>query len=381
MTKTVTLGEIVKVSPESYKPDGKLQYYVGLEHIEKDTGRISALAKEELNNAIKNKFYAGEILYGKLRPYLNKVTLAERNGVCSTDILVLRPSQAVHAQYLLHYMLSDKFVEDMSANVAGANLPRVSTNYILNYPIPLPPLPEQRRIAALLDKADALRQKDRQLLAHYDKLAQSVFLDLFGDFSSFPKKTVADIASKKKYSLSSGPFGSSLTSEHYTKEGIIVLRGMNVTKGNLILKDVKYVSERKAASLERSAVFPDDLVVIAVGNSGFSCRIPHDAPQMIMSQNFNKVTPDKNIINPLYFEYCFNSNHVQKQLQKEITDTVRTFLSLTKIKEVNIPVPPLPLQTHFANVIEQIERQKAVVRQQMAASEALFGRLLQESFG
>ena len=83
---------------------------------------------------------------------LNKVYLATQSGVCSTDILVFNVSEATYSKYAFHFMLSRQFVNDMSANTSGVNLPRVSTKYINSYKFPLAPLPEQRAIASKIEQ-------------------------------------------------------------------------------------------------------------------------------------------------------------------------------------------------------------------------------------
>jgi type I restriction enzyme, S subunit len=138
----VRLDDIVLRSSEKVTPQkGKSEemYYVGLEHIEKGTRQIIGAEVIEFT-ATKNAFKKGDLLYGKLRPYLNKVTLAQRDGVCSTDILVYKTPNYTTASFLVYFMSSREFVNETSANTSGINLPRVSTKFLSNFPIP-PPSP------------------------------------------------------------------------------------------------------------------------------------------------------------------------------------------------------------------------------------------------
>ncbi len=147
------LGNVLSLKKEKHKPVGKARlFYVGLEHIEKNTGRLLEEAGEEEINTVKNSFDTSDILYGKLRPYLNKTHLAIRRGVCSTDILVFTPSSEIDPKYALSYMLSREFVNEMSKHTSGVNLPRVSTKFVQSHPIPLAPLPEQRAIVAKIEQ-------------------------------------------------------------------------------------------------------------------------------------------------------------------------------------------------------------------------------------
>jgi len=203
---------------------------------------------------------------------------------------------------------------------------------------------------------------------------------MFGDPVGFNIVEIKEVAASSKYSLSSGPFGSSLTSKFYEDDGVIVLRGTNVTSGQLNLDNVKYISDEKAEELKRSKVFPGDIVIVAVGLSGYAFKIPKSLSHAVMSQSFNKITPDKEKVTSTYLEYCFNSGLVQRQFKQNITDTVRTFLSLTKIKEVKIPLPPLALQIEFEKIVNKINESKEQLEKIQKGSENLFNSLTQQAF-
>lgn len=146
------LGEIHILKSDKYKGSGESLFYVGLEHINKDQGTLTEYAKVDLINTVKNSFKKGDLLYGKLRPYLNKVYLANEDGVCSTDILVFESTPSLNLNYSKYFFLSYKFVNDMTHHSSGVNLPRVSTKYLQEYPFPLPPFPEQRAIVSKIEQ-------------------------------------------------------------------------------------------------------------------------------------------------------------------------------------------------------------------------------------
>lgn len=358
--------------------------YIGLEHIGSNSGHLitAFTGNPESLLASKFRFTSKHVLYGKLRPYLNKVALPTFNGVCTTEILPLLPSEEVlDRTYLWAILISPNFVSWASANTSGANLPRLDPDLLKTYQLPLPPLPEQKRIATILEKADRLRRLRRYALELSSTYLQAVFLEMFKDAENkFEIVTIEDIASQRKYALSSGPFGSNLTSAHYSPQGVIILRGLNISGSELNLDDVKYVNEEKALELSRSEVRPGDIVVVAVGSSGLACQIPATLPRAIMSQNFNKITPDLHKIDPTFLEYIINSRAVQKQLYQEITDTVRTFLSLTKLKSIKIPLPPLSLQQKFAAIVQKYKHLRSQQREALRQAEHLFQTLLHQTF-
>jgi len=183
--KRVALGDVARIdrTVASDEECGALPY-VGLEHIEKDVGYFvnGYERRPETLLATKFKFTPKHVLYGKLRPYLNKVALPSFDGGCTTEILPILPDETkLDRVYLWAYLLSPEFVAWASANVSGANLPRLDPKLLTEYGIPLPPLPDQQRIAARLDKADRLRRLRRYALELGETYLQSVFLEMFGD--------------------------------------------------------------------------------------------------------------------------------------------------------------------------------------------------------
>jgi type I restriction enzyme, S subunit len=221
----------------------------------------------------------------------------------------------------------------------------------------------------------------RQSIEQLNTLIESIFFEMFDrSTNDFDITTIGEIASKSKYGLSSGPFGSNLTSKHYVDEGIIVLRGLNITSNRLNLENLKFISEEKAKELARSEVKPGDIVVVAVGFSGLAYQIPDSLPRAIMSQNFNKISPDLQKVTATYLTFCINSSIVQNQIDQQITDTVRTFLSLTKLKTVKIPLPPLDLQQKFTQRVNAIEKLKTTHQKSLTELDALFASLQHRAF-
>jgi len=136
----------------------------------------------------KRLFYKDEILYGKLRPYLNKVHLADREGICSTDILVLKakPATAVPA-FIAYFLRSPLVLAQVEGLTQGANLPRLSPSALLGLTMPTPTIPEQKRIVAILDGAEKLQPLREQADRRTADLIPSLFHEMFGDPATNPK--------------------------------------------------------------------------------------------------------------------------------------------------------------------------------------------------
>ena len=152
--RLVKVGEVFERSTKTVMP-GDLKgplTYVGLENISQDTGRLvgDTVAENPATiKSLKNEFEPGEILYGKLRPNLNKVWLSDRGGICSTDIYVIKPKQDDIVPELYAYIFRDRqFNDAVVSQVKGAQLPRVNWSAIEGLVIPLPPLEVQRELVA-----------------------------------------------------------------------------------------------------------------------------------------------------------------------------------------------------------------------------------------
>ena len=168
--------------------------YIDLSSVDKDKKCISnteLIAVGDAPSRAKQLVETGDILVSTVRPNLNgvaKVTEAHHGMTASTGYCVLRPVRdQLSSDYLFHWVKTGAFIQSMVDVASGANYPAVSDAKIKDSKIPLPPLSEQKRIAGILDAADALRAKRREALAQLDTLLQSTFLDLFGDPVTNPK--------------------------------------------------------------------------------------------------------------------------------------------------------------------------------------------------
>ena len=168
----VRLGEVTdygigkQTSPEKI-PMGAL--VIEMEDIEKDTYRLLEKHRKREPKSSKNSFFAGDILYGKLRPYLKKAVVADEDGFCSTEIIPFSGFGKVDSQYLLFCMTSPFMLSNVNQLTYGMDMPRLGTNDAKNLLIPLPPLTEQQQIVAklnhLLTEIDELKAQEQALLA------------------------------------------------------------------------------------------------------------------------------------------------------------------------------------------------------------------------
>ncbi len=144
--------------------------YIGLENIESRTGRLLIETQPESVDSVVGLFKPGDVLFNKLRPYLAKVVAADFTGVCTTELLVFRlKNDILETKYLFYRFMSEDFIKLVDSFTYGTKMPRANSEQIVNIPIQIPSLPEQRAIATFLDqqttKIDTLITKKEQLIA------------------------------------------------------------------------------------------------------------------------------------------------------------------------------------------------------------------------
>ena len=170
-------GKTEKAEPEEIAPE---TWVLELEDVEKDTTKVlqHLTFAERQSKSTKNKFNAGDVLYGKLRPYLNKVTFADRPGVCTTEIVPIKPNEAVHGRYLFHWLRHPAFLTYVTEVSHGVNMPRLGTDAGRDAPFVLAPKAEQKRIADKLDtvltRVDAVNTRLARVAPLLKRFRQSV---------------------------------------------------------------------------------------------------------------------------------------------------------------------------------------------------------------
>jgi type I restriction enzyme S subunit len=347
-------------------------------------GSFSIKPKKFLSRKAKvNILPAGNLLV-VTRVGLGKVAVNDVDIAFSQDIQGLVLTDDIDKEYLVYCLL--KKVERFKLVSRGATIKGVTREDLVNLQIPLPPLDSQKHIASILDKADALRQQNRQLLEHYDALLQSTFIDMFGESNSdsvlWPLFKIEDIAVKSKGSMRTGPFGSDLLHSEFTDNGVFVLGIDNVVNNRFEWDRLRYISLEKYEKLKRYTVTAGDLLISIMATVGRVAIVPEGIPLAINSKHLAAITLEKGIVEPIFVAYNLHSNpKVIRQITSGGRGAIMTGLNLGLIRKIELRVPPLILQQKFVEIYKQIESHKQQAQAALAESEALFQGLLAGYFG
>ena len=174
------LGDVCNHRSEITMPSGKGENkFVGLEHINPGELKIHTYQLDTDVKSSKFRFRRGDILYGKLRPYLDKAVIADFDGICSTDLLVLTNAEnRALAEFLIYLIHSNQFIQNSISATSGTNHPRTSWKEISKFKFGLPPLSEQRRIAEILSAADRKLELERRRKEKLERVKKGLMNEL-----------------------------------------------------------------------------------------------------------------------------------------------------------------------------------------------------------
>ena len=305
-------------------------------------------------------------------------------GTIVADIVRFRGDEnLIDNNYLCQYINSPECKAQILKYSKGTTRPRINLTSIKQLLIPLPSLPEQTRIASILDIADTLRQKRRHTIHLLDDLLQSVFLELFGDPmvnpQNWPIQSIEEIAANEKSSIKAGPFGSSLKKEFYVPSGYKIYGQEQVIRDNLSYGDY-FIDENLYNELIAYKVKAGDILISLVGTFGKVSIVPNNFEQGIINPRLMKITLDREIIHPLYFKYVLTSNNVIKQIVSLSHGGTMGIINLKIVKRVVLPVPPIVLQRSFVQYVNDVIKVRKKILRSSKKFDYLFRSLQQRAF-
>ena len=355
--------------------------YLGLEHLDGDGG-IDCIQTVGSAGLKSNKFRFSDrhVLFGKLRPYLRKIVRPEFSGVCSTDIIPILPKDGVSRDYVFYFLRTPDIVNLATSRCSGANLPRLGPKQLASFEIPLPPLAEQKRIAGILDAADALRAKRREALAQLDTLLQATFLDMFGDPVTNPMGwdtlTLDDVTDEVyRYPTYFGI--------DYEPKGVPEIRGELIGKAGKLDTDcdrLRFISQTTSNRFPRTRLIAGDLVMSVRGTIGKVGIVPPELCEANITANLIRISPNRSKISPVYLLHVALGRYFVDALSQASSSTTIKTIKASDLKAIPIPLPPLERQGRFGAVVESVERQEASQRTHLTELDTLFASLQSRAF-
>lgn len=289
------------------------------------------------------------------------------------SVAVLKPNQEfIHPRFLMYSL--QNILDVLLSGARGVAQKGIYLKTIRETSINIPPLEEQKRIAAILDKADAIRRKRQQAIDLADQFLRSVFLDMFGDPVTNPKGF--DV--KPLSSLCDVRDGTH-DSPKYTNEGYPLVTSKNLRDGNIDLSDVNYISEKDYDDInKRSKVETGDLIMPMIGTIGNPVRV--DVKPNFAIKNVALIRTSDSKVNMTYVLHLLRSHYFEYITEKSNRGGTQKFISLGDIRNLPVPVPDEKLVKDFEKIVEKITSNSEKLLLSKEQTEKNFNALSQRSF-
>ncbi len=340
-----------------------------------------SITPDGLAHSAANVVPAGTVI-AATRMALGKTVIATIDMAINQDLKALSCKPALNARYLLHFLNSK--ADQIERMGKGATVKGITLDVLKSLNTPLPPLPEQKRIAAILDKADAIRRKRQESIRLADDFLRSAFLDMFGDPVTNPKgwrkAPLQSVFSKTKDGTKCGPFGSALKKEEITTSGVPVWTMYNIVGERFVETGCVYITEDKFRQLASYAVSDGDIIISRAGTVGKMCVVETSTPHSIISTNLIRLSLDSTAMVPHFFVGLMTYCKRRMGRLKTGDDDAYTYMNTSILASLVVPVPPLARQQAFAALLQQVR--ETVSRTQAASNDAdtLFQSLSHRAF-
>jgi type I restriction enzyme S subunit len=354
--------------------------YLGLEHIESWTGRK---IDGEISNSegLASSFLAGDVLFGKLRPYLAKVHLAKQDGLISSEALVVRSKPDLHPAFLKYYMLSSDFIKIVDSSTYGSKMPRASWEFIGNLPILLPEIDEQKTIARFLDfkttQIDGLLAKKQALLGKLAEKRAAVIsravikgLDTSARMKHSKVAWLGDVPAhwdvlplrRLIQTVKTGTTPSGVNEYHFDDDGTPWFRPGDYSDQMLLEFAEKRLSAEGVAEVR---VFPT-FTVMHVGIGATIGKVGVTTQQASCNQQINAIICN-NKLHYIFAAYFLQA--IREYIVKCGKYTTLPIINQDETKALTFTVPPLDVQINISDYL--IREENLIASQRKKISEAI----------
>jgi type I restriction enzyme S subunit len=303
---------------------------------------------------------------------------------------IVRPRDGLDPSYLAYYLRSPAFWSWRDRAARGVGIQNLKVSELGQLPVPLPPLDEQRQVAARLRDqlatSDAVRLGIESRLETLARVREEILASTFARIEAPPIALGAAVSAPG--AIADGPFGSHLKTEHYARSGVRVIRLQNIGSGAFLDNDRAFVTAEHAESLTRHSARLGDVVVAALGDgarpAGRACQVPEIGPALVKADCF-RVRTDDSSIDPGFLVWFLNSPRTQATIAGQMRGATRPRVTLAMLRTMTIPLPPLDEQRSIAarlrTQLAELDFTNAALNTQRKAIDGLPAALLRDVFG
>ena len=361
-------------------PDEFPCWLLNLDMVESNTGRIIEylyVQSDEIG-ASTVAFDTRNVLYSKLRPYLNKVVLPDRPGFATSEMLPLMPDTTIITrEYLTYFLRSPRFVGYINEKTSGAKMPRANTTDLKAAEIDCPTIERQKAIVGVFECLTRIFELYQRQLRALDTLIKARFVEMFGDPVSNPKgwekRKLSDLAD-----IRIGPFGSLLHKEDYVTGGHALVNPSHIINGKIAIDGELTVSDDKYAELSPYHLLIGDVVMGRRGEMG-RCAVVGDSGLLcgtgsLLIRTNGELSAD-------FIQKIISFPSFKRTIEDMAVGQTMPNLNVPIVSEFKIITPPKDVQDQYYAFVSQVDKSKAVVQAALDKAKLLFDSLMQQYFG
>lgn len=281
------------------------------------------------------------------------------------------PKRHLDASYLYWWLRSNR--ERMNDLGNGATFKEVSKAVVSRVLVPLPPLKDQRRIAAILDKAEAVRRKREQAVALADDLLKSAFLEMFAA-REWPTKNLSKVVTEGTIVT----YGIVQAGPEYPG-GVPYIRTGDIKEGRILVEGLRHTSPEIASKFARSTVRSGEIVMSIRATVGTTAVVPDELDGANLTQGTARISPGSEVT-PEYLLYFLRSSACQNWLEKQVKGATFREITLARLRELEVPLPPPRLQRTFSELSRKARESQRRLTLDCRAANELFSVLSQRAF-
>lgn len=316
-----------------------------------------------------------------VRGTLGKVAIVPERlvgGNITANLLRISPDSAkINSKYLWRYMRSEEFLRVLEQASSSTTIKTITMPGLKGINVPCPSLEQQKRIVAVLDKADVLRAKRRKAIEQLDALAQAIFIEMFGDPVTNPMRwgvaSCDELCSRVTVGIVVQP------ASYYQPSGVPALRSLNIKSNKFDLSELVYFSAVDNEALSKTRVWAGDVVVVRSGRPGTAAVVSRELDG-VNAIDILIASPKPDLLSGEYLSFFMNSNAGKRLVLGEERGQIQKHLNAGSLKKAEIPVPPIELQEKFVKRLKSLEESKVVLEKSALELDALFSSLQHRAF-
>lgn len=341
------------------------------------------VSEEKASSLLRNMAFPGDVVFtqrgtlGQVAQIPLKSRFAEY-VISQSQMKLTVHAKVADSRFVCRYFRSPQALARINSHALATGVPHINLGILKKFPVVLPPLAEQQRIANILDAADALRAKRRAAIEEVDSLSQAIFVEMFGDPAERSKAEGAtplfDLIDPERpisYGiLMPGPDQN---------DGVKYVRVVDMKDGGIELSGIRKTTHKISDAYKRSLLKPDDVLLSIRGHVGRVAIVPYELADANITQDTARLAAARTIV-PLFLREYLRTDFIQRWMDRHTKGVAVQGINLGDVKKIPIHLPPLPLQQEFARRIAAVETLKAAHRASLAELDALFASLQHRAF-